>query len=49
MIAIRLNPFMIEDMIYNQDWLAYTIMKITLGYFIYDTIDMLRVNNWEIT
>jgi len=47
MIAIRRNPYLIEDMIHNFDPFAMVITSISVGYFVYDLIDMLRSNNWN--
>jgi len=46
-IAIRSNPSIIEDMIFNYDDFSMFVTRISFGYFLYDLLDMLRMNGWN--
>ena len=36
------------DFIHGQSNLAYTILNFSLGYFIFDIVDTLRLSKWNI-
>jgi len=46
-LALYLRPELREDMLHINDKFSLIVVQISFGYFIYDLLDMLRMNGWN--
>ncbi|ELT94577.1 hypothetical protein CAPTEDRAFT_183976 [Capitella teleta] len=47
MLAIYMDPKLAEDVIVRHSTLSQTLISVSVGYFIYDTVDMLRFQSFR--
>jgi hypothetical protein len=48
-LAIYYEPALLEDLVNVKTTISLSVAQLTFGYFIYDFLDLLRMNNYNIS